>query len=169
MSGANYVHMIHTRINCLATKARLARGRNRDVVCRACRSGVETAYHVIQRCSRIHFGRIARHNKVYVVLEKALQDRGWRVLVEPKIKVPTTGNSYETRIPDLVCIKDDSLVMVDPQIVASTGVDVAYKSKQHKYMTRRVKEAVIQRYGANLHVECLPVTNMEGFVLPSFD
>lgn len=90
-------------------------------------------------------------------------------MVEPKIKVPTTGNSYETRIPDLVCIKDDSLVMVDPQIVASTGVDVAYKSKQHKYMTRRVKEAVIQRYGANLHVECLPVTNMEGFVLPSFD
>lgn len=112
----------------------------------------------MQRCSRTHHGRIVRHNKICKVLEVDLKRKGWRVQSEPHIRVPTTGHSYEVVVPDLVCIKDNTLIMVDPQIVASSRLDVSYKLKQHKYTREGIKEAVRLRYGANLHIECLPVT-----------
>ena len=158
ISGGDYVHLIHTRIGCLPSKARLARGRVKDVSCRACRGAKETAYHVVQRCGRTHHGRLQRHEKICDILFKELKRDGWQVRKEPHLKVTNVRGGYDVRKPDLLCIRNDTLMMVDPHIVESSGMDNAYKHKKHKYLLKNVKAAVIERYGHFQHIECLPVT-----------
>lgn len=162
MSGADYVHMIHTKIGALPTRARCGRGRAVDVRCRACsyrsRPGlqvpIETLYHVVQECGRTHGGRILRHDKVCRMLGDCLEAKGWTVVREPLIQT-REGNKK----PDLVCTKEDQVVVVDANIVASSAIQSAFNLKQQKYGSSSMIDAVNQRFGgAGTQVAVLPVT-----------
>jgi hypothetical protein len=114
LSGADYVHSVHVRINCLPSRARTLRGRGceRDKWCRAGCRRPETPYHIVQECHRTHGGRVLRHNKISSTLCTYLRTKGWHVIEEPRL-FTVSG----LRKPDLVCVKGDRNCVVDSQLV----------------------------------------------------
>ncbi|GBO40179.1 Retrovirus-related Pol polyprotein from type-2 retrotransposable element R2DM [Araneus ventricosus] len=65
LSGKDFINLVKTRINCLPTASRCARGRfNKDKMCRAGCNRKETLNHISQGCPRTHQRRIARHNAI---------------------------------------------------------------------------------------------------------
>lgn len=154
VSGADYVHMTHTRINCLPARARCGRGRQLDVTCRAGCQRVETAYHIVQECARTHGGRVMRHDKVCQVLQEHLTSKGWSVEKEPLLRT-----CIGLRKPDLICRRGEILRVVDVQVVASSRLRSAHGEKERKYMAIPNIEVVLtNRYGAYTDIECIPVT-----------
>jgi len=128
--GADYVHYHHVRINCLPSRMRVSRGRDRrDVRCRAGCPDIETPAHCVQRCFRTHGGRILRHNNLCRQVGGFLRQKGWRVDEEL---------SYSTREgrrrPDLTIAKGSDAVIIDAQVVSGeTALSLAHERKVDKY------------------------------------
>jgi hypothetical protein len=132
LSGADFIHAVHTCINCLPSKIRTSRDR-RAVVDTRCRGGCgreETTYHTIQQCFRTHGGRILRHNKLVDVLADSLASKGWSIMKEPHIRT-----SVGLRKPDLICSKGEAVKVIDAQVVPGNSLDAAHTNKTNKYRT----------------------------------
>jgi hypothetical protein len=130
LSGADYVHAVHVRINCLPSRSRTSRGRVTadGTLCRGGCGRVETTYHTIQECFRTHGGRVLRHNKLVDVLACSLASKGWTVLKEPHMRT-----SVGLRKPDLICKKGNEIKVIDAQVVSGSSLDAAHTNKTNKY------------------------------------
>jgi hypothetical protein len=154
VSGGDYVHLVHTRINCLPSLARCSRGRPNVDLCRAGCGIRETTYHIVQECGRTHGGRVMRHDKICDVVAKDLSLKGWRVVKEPRLRTV-----YGLRKPDLICIKNNSLILLDAQVTGTSRMYSAHTEKRDKYMLiPQIEELLNHIYGADLDVSFLPVT-----------
>ncbi|GBM36535.1 Retrovirus-related Pol polyprotein from type-2 retrotransposable element R2DM [Araneus ventricosus] len=113
LSGRDYVNLIKTKIACLPTAARCARGRPaKDKFCLAGCPRKETLNHVSQACPRTHGKRIQRHDAVINYIKRACENSGYEVISEPLCKT-----SMGKRKPDLLAKKDGKIVVIDAQIV----------------------------------------------------
>ncbi|GBN16315.1 Retrovirus-related Pol polyprotein from type-2 retrotransposable element R2DM [Araneus ventricosus] len=129
LSRKDFINLIKTRINCLPTASRCARGRlQKDKMCRAGCNRKETLNHISQGCPRTHQRRIARHNAVSNYIKRGLENRGYIVFDEPIYKT-SVGN----RKPDLVALKNKIAFVVDSQIV---GESVDLKRENQRLFTR---------------------------------
>ncbi|GBN16951.1 Retrovirus-related Pol polyprotein from type-2 retrotransposable element R2DM [Araneus ventricosus] len=113
LSGRDYVNLIKTKIGCLPTAARCARGRPaKDKFCRAGCPRKETLNHVSQACPRTHGKQIQRYDAVINYINRACENRGYEVISEPLYKT-SMGN----RKPDLLAKKVGKIVVIDAQVV----------------------------------------------------
>lgn len=130
--GRDYVQHVHVLINALPTRIRTSRGTRRGACSVQCRAGcqiTETAAHVIQGCHRTHGGRIQRHNAICRVLASGLRQKGWTVDEElPHI------TAEGTRKPDLVCMRGETVQVIDSQVVSgSSALNEAHERKVAYY------------------------------------
>ncbi|GBN96150.1 Retrovirus-related Pol polyprotein from type-2 retrotransposable element R2DM [Araneus ventricosus] len=115
LSGRDYVNLLKTKIACLPTAARCARGRPaKDKYCQAGCPRKETLNHVSQACPRTHGKRIQRHEAVVNYLKRACQNWGFEVTTEPLYKT-SAGN----RKPDLLARKNGKILVIDAQVVGN--------------------------------------------------
>ncbi len=113
LSEANYIGPLKLRTSTFPVKATLARGRrNLDKSCRACGYVTESQAHVISACPRLKDQRIKRHNQVCGLLARCAKRGGWRYMKEPRLR----GQDGKVLKPDLVFVKGDKGVVVDPTI-----------------------------------------------------
>lgn len=134
LAAKDFIHFNKLRINAIPSKARSNRGRARtdDNRCRAGCIQVETPYHTIQQCFRTHGGRVLRHDAVVKFMASCLREKGFVVHVEPRF-ITQEG----LRKPDLVAIKDNKAILIDPQITAGSNLLRDYRQKLQKYQAVR--------------------------------
>ena len=150
--GRDYIQYNHIRINALPTRSRTSRGIRSQRAERLCRAGcdaVETATHVIQNCFRTHGGRIKRHDAVSKTLANGLRQKNWKV--EEKNDFQT---SEGLRKPDLVCMKDGVVWVIDTQVVGHyKPLNELHKDKIKKYRKDEIRDAIVtQFYKQNINV-----------------
>ncbi len=159
LSGADFIHAVHTRINCLPSKVRTSRGRRTvlDTRCRAGCESTETTYHTIQQCHRTHGVRILRHDKLVEVLSDSLASSGWRFWKEPHLRT-----SSGLRKPDLICCKGTAIKVIDAQVVSGSALEAAHAAKINKYRTcQGFSDCVLNLVGvssANAVIDHMPLT-----------
>ena len=88
-------------------------GNTGDTTCRRCRSAPETIGHISGQCPAMIGHRITRHDGICGIVSDRLKFKGWTVAQEPTL-VDVDGN---TLIPDIVAIRDQRAVIIDPTIV----------------------------------------------------
>ena len=104
-----YIDCLKIRTNTAGVRETLARaGGVKDVSCRSCKQPVETLGHVLGQCVLHASRRIARHNKIVNILSRHFQQRGFKVMEEPRLKAKD-----ELLKPDLVVVKGQARVVVD--------------------------------------------------------
>ena len=145
--GGEFVKALAVRHATLKTRLRASRGRAREsqsVRCHLCRDQLHSLSHLSQVCGRTHGMRIARHDAVVTVLEKAcLRKRGnrpgLRVIREPIIRTgPTLKDALK---PDLIILKGNDAWVIDPTIVSdSADLRKQDEAKRMKYSSPRVSE-----------------------------
>jgi hypothetical protein len=112
LSGRDYITCIHTRYQCLYTKARGSRGRLKDVVCSRGCAASETLNHIVQQCWCTHGDRIKRHNNIVQFLKRSAEQQGYTTHVEEVFTTP------EGKLrPDLVLYSPEKVVVVDVQVI----------------------------------------------------
>ncbi|GBN75980.1 Retrovirus-related Pol polyprotein from type-2 retrotransposable element R2DM [Araneus ventricosus] len=160
LSGRDYVNLLKTKIACLPTASRCARGRPaKDKYCRAGCPRKETLNHIPQTCPRTHGKRIMRHEAVANYVKRACENRGYEVVTEPLYRT-TIGN----RKPDILAKKGDKVLVIDAQVVGdSVDLDRANDRKIHYYRDNLDLDQQIQsKYGTH-DVSYLGVTlNIRG-------
>jgi Reverse transcriptase (RNA-dependent DNA polymerase) len=137
-SGGEFVRAILVRGGLLKTGERATRGVGREGqrTCRRCRQ-VQSLGHIINNCPMTHGLRVARHDRFVKCLKNALENRGWKVQIEPRVKL-AKGSFVK---PDIVAAKGDEVVVLDPSIVgAKVSVDRAQLAKKNLYDRAEVKE-----------------------------
>lgn len=154
ISGSDYVGLLHTRFNCLPSRARTSRGRRgTNTLCRAGCGMDETSYHIIQICPRTHAGRCKRHNKIVDTAASDLALQGWSVHKEPMLVTP-----IGTRKPDLILTKGDRTIIMDVHVTGVSNMRQAHYEKIRKYRDIvGFDQLVLQRYGG-VRVEHMPLT-----------
>ncbi|KAJ8865483.1 hypothetical protein PR048_033773 [Dryococelus australis] len=155
----DYISYLHIISNSLPSAVRTTRGRRGPSgalpKCRAGCNDAETTYHVIQQCPRTQETRVARHNQVLKVVADRLEERGYRVLREPRYRT-----SEGVRVPDLVISKpeEDVAHVLDVQVVQSKGMEWSFGRKRAKYAGNKdLIQSVCEWSGAK-NVEVLPIT-----------
>ena len=103
---------------------------------------METATHIIQNCFRTHGGQIKRHDAVSKTLANGLRQKGWKV---------DERNDFQTseglRKPDLVCIKDDKVWVIDTQVVGLyKPLNELHKDKIRKYKKDEIRQSIVVKY-----------------------
>jgi len=112
-----------------------------------CRSNAceqrETLNHVLQRCSAVHFARIARHDKVNRHLKEELEKH--RLPVEGAPHVVTNGERY---VPDFIVVQGDLAHVIETTVDWEYGdaMQRAYELKKSKYDKEDIKEKIQQMY-----------------------
>lgn len=139
LSGHDFINCIAIRINAMPTRSRTSRGRAaKDRQCRAGCAGPETLNHVLQRCPRTHGLRIRRHDAVSAYIRRGLENKGFDVHSEPKVRCE--GSVLK---PDLVAIKDGHTFVLDTQVVTDgISLTTAHNTKRAKYNTLPFKAAL---------------------------
>jgi hypothetical protein len=155
LSEGEHTVALQLRTNTYPTREAMTRGREGgNVMCRRCGRSVETLGHITGQCLAIKNNRIKRHNKVCKILVSAAQSQNWAVMCEPHIKVE--GKTY---IPDLVFLRGERAIIVDPTVVWESNqnsLSDAAKSKVAKY--RPILETVKNLTGkANVSLFGFPV------------
>ena len=109
--------------------------------CRAGCNQEETMAHVVQRCHRTHGGRVLRYNAVVKIVAAGLKSKGWGVYEELHIRT-----SLGLRKPDLVCSKDETIVVLHAQVVSGQGMQRAYEDKKNYYNMDEIMDWVKNRF-----------------------
>lgn len=149
-----YIHYHHIRAGCLPSKARTARGRERDRLCRAGCVASETNYHIVQQCQRSHGGRCLRHDRIVDMLYSNLNNRAnCKVIREPRFKT-VDG----LRKPDLLISKGNKTIVVDVQVVGGRDMKRDYLQKCNKYREVRGLDTLIKRKCMSNTVEFQSIT-----------
>lgn len=158
MSGEDYVHGMHLRINSVPSRDRTTRGRKHQAnVATRCRAGCpvpETTYHCIQRCFRTKAMRMDRHNRVVDLLEAELQHRGFAVTKEKRV----VGAEGDYSRPDLIAVRDNTAYIVDAQVVMGQNVELAHENKARKYRDLRGFEHSVRGQHGVLEIVHMPCT-----------
>lgn len=147
-SGSDYVRSIQLRGNLLPTMGIPSNPQE----ARKCRGGCdrnESLSHVLQRCPVTHWNRVRRHDRIVNLTAKMITKRGWKVEIEPRIRCA----SGLLKIPDLICTKNDEVVVCDVAIpwegpqslgvihnhkIATYGNAETIAAIRNKYATDRV-------------------------------
>lgn len=142
-SGGDYIKAIQLRGNLLPTQGIPSNPKEQ----RKCRGGcerVESLSHVLQKCPVTHWNRIRRHDRIVGLLERILARKGWKVEVEPRIRCA----SGLLKIPDLICIKNQTLVVCDIAISweGPQTLDVTYNHKRATYNDKDTIAAIKTKY-----------------------
>lgn len=141
ISGMEYIHYHHVRAGSLPSKARLARGSERERLCRAGCLVSETNYHIVQQCQRTHGGRIFRHDRIVDMLYSHLNSRAdCKVVKEPRFKT-----ELGLRKPDLLISEGNKTIVLDVQIVGGRDMKRDYLQKCNKYREIRGFETLVKR------------------------
>lgn len=152
-SGADFVKAVQLRGNLLPTMGIPSNPRE----ARKCRAGcdrTESLSHVLQRCPTTHWNRIRRHDRIVNLAKKLFVKYGWSVEVEPRIRCA----SGILKIPDLVCKKEDKIVVCDAAVSweGPQSLDVAYNNKKATYSDPGTIAALRNKYSTNnIKVEAL--------------
>lgn len=142
LRGREYIDIVKMHINAMPTLSRLKRGRQENTRCRAGCPVPETLGHVLQRCHRTHHERIRRHDVMVRYVAKRLREKGWTVTEEKRFKT-----AVGTRIPDLVCQRDQQRAILDVQVVNTRiSLSDAHLAKTAKYM----EPSLLEQVGGNL-------------------
>lgn len=82
--------------------------------------------------------RIRRHDVMVRYVAKRLREKGWTVMEEQRFKT-----AVGTRIPDLVCQRDQQRAILDVQVVSTRiSLSDAHLAKTAKYMEPSLLEQV---------------------------
>lgn len=132
LSGSDFIRAVGVRCATLNTPLRGSRGRPANSgLCTMCAVPASLG-HISQTCPKTHGVRCARHNNLLGFLEGKLLQKGYKVLVEPRVPL---GSTY--RKPDLVVWKEEnnaSADIIDVQVVADTfPLSRAHDRKVEKY------------------------------------
>ncbi|GBN17319.1 Retrovirus-related Pol polyprotein from type-2 retrotransposable element R2DM [Araneus ventricosus] len=160
LSGRDFINFIKTKIDCLPTASRCARGRPaKDMYCRAGYPRKETLNHVSQACPRTHVKRIRRHDAIINYIKRALENRGHEVHSKPLYKT-SLGN----RKPDLIAKKDGELLVIDAQIVGeAVDLERADSRKIFYYRDNHKLDLAIQNQHGIPNISYLGATlNLRG-------
>ncbi|KAJ3583332.1 hypothetical protein NHX12_024352 [Muraenolepis orangiensis] len=131
---SHFIRALQMRCNMLPTLELDNRFGLRGAIplCRACGKGPETGSHVLGGCSETKLNRMARHNKLCSMLAYEGKRMKWEVFCERRI----TKKDGSWAVPDLIFVREDSLLVVDVTI-RSDGVmawlEVAKAEKEDKY------------------------------------
>lgn len=131
-SEADYITGMSLRAETYPCKATLARTRAvNDINCRHCHQTVETMGHISGACPKVKDYRIRRHNTIVNCVAEKCKGEGWTVCFEPQLV------DFESKVwkPDLVLVKGDKAVVLDPTVVWEAGPSLqrANLAKQCKY------------------------------------
>lgn len=150
---SDYIVAMQLRTNTYPCRATLARGREINANCRRCGQTAETIGHISGHCMAVKDYRIKRHNVVTNALAEKCKHAGWKVAHEPHLKVEN-----EVYKPDLVMVKDNKAVIVDPTIVFENGDSLrkANEAKVNKYS--RLDTIIRETYAVNeVHIKGLAI------------
>ncbi|KAL8620402.1 hypothetical protein ACOMHN_055483 [Nucella lapillus] len=145
-SSGELTTAIKVRTNTYPTRECIGRsggGAAADIKCRRCGLTTETLGHISGACIAMKKARIKRHESICQVLAKKCTAIGWKVHWEPSFNI----NNVLLR-PDLVMVKDNRIVLVDPTVVFDGTVEAlakANKTKLDKYSC--LKQYLIARFG----------------------
>ena len=140
--GKDFVHAIQLRGGLIPTPLRRRRiDPNVSVVCDYCR-GTTTASlsHILQSCGRTHGRRIDRHNYVVKYAVGVMRQKGFEVLLEPRIRY---GHTF--RKPDIVAWHSNAehAFVVDVTVTGDGWEpDDAHLQKVDYYSQGEIKEWV---------------------------
>lgn len=150
----NYIDMVKLRINALPTKSRCNRGTLETKQCRfKCRSinsqiSEETLAHILQKCDRSHYARIARHDTIVQFLATSAQKLNWQIIREPTL--PSDTNKAK---PDLILVRDNQVLIIDVAIPwESRSLAKAYEFKVNKYATDKKMQAYLKTIYPNKEI-----------------
>lgn len=113
LNGRDFIKSVKLRFNAMPCRARCARGREHDRLCRAGCARDETLAHILQVCPRTHGQRVKRHDAVVNYAVRGLEQRGFTVYKEPRFV--TSGG---LRKPDFIALRGSTAHIVDAQIVS---------------------------------------------------
>lgn len=152
-SGGDFVKAVQLRGNLLPTMGIPSNPKEK----RKCRAGcerTESLSHVLQRCPVTHWNRIRRHDRIVNLLKKMITKNGWQVEVEPRIRCA----SGVLKIPDLVCIKNEQVIVCDVAIPweGPQSLNATYAHKQATYGDTETINAISAKFpNRNIKVEAL--------------
>lgn len=85
-SESDFVTGVHLRNETYPTKVAMARGTDKDVLCRHCRQAPETVGHISGWCPKVKGYRIKRHSVIANTLADKCKIAGWMVEHEALLK-----------------------------------------------------------------------------------
>ena len=143
-SGSDFNQAVQLRGNLLPTRG-IPSNPPDERNCRAGCQRVESLCHVLQKCPLTHHARIRRHDHLVNRLKGFAQEKGWTVVVEPRIRCM----SGRLRIPDLILTKDDQAIVSDVAVSweGPNPLMASYNNKLAKYGEQEFIEAVRNRLG----------------------
>ena len=115
-AASSYIAAIKVRGNLIGTALRRSRDRPQVSSRCDCCGRPESLGHILQVCPRTHASRIARHDKIVDLVEKALTQKGYSICRKPAIPTPAG-----IRRPDLVVERDSAVTVLDVTIVADNA------------------------------------------------
>lgn len=141
-AASSYIAAVKVRGNLIGTALRRSRGRPQVSSRCDCCGRIKSLGHILQVCPRTHASRIARHDKIVDLVEKALTQRGHSICREPAI--PTPAGVCR---PDLVVEWDSAVTVLDVMIVANNAdLTRSHDRKCEYYNTPSILEWIRERY-----------------------
>ena len=112
-SNGETIDAILLRTNCIPTRECIARyTKSTETKCRRCGTTTETCGHISGWCPSVKRSRILRHNSLCKILANKAMKQGWTVHWEPIM-----GGPKGKMKPDLIFVKDEIALVVDPTVI----------------------------------------------------
>lgn len=132
-SDREKTQLLRLRTNTVPTREYQRRSKQPcpSVLCRRCYRQTETLGHITGHCPFLRDMRLVRHNKICAIVKEKVIHAGWFVETEPHFVV--AGGEL---IPDLLCVRDGTAVVLDPTVVwesSSQALREACTRKEMKY------------------------------------
>lgn len=144
--GYHFVDALKLRYNLLVNRSTAYKGSVGEH--RRCRHGcgdIETANHILQRCSRTHGLRVRRHNEILKFAADQLRKRQHLVWMEPVLR---TADGL--RKPDLVIVKDGKAWVVDVACPYETSAGICRSFDEKVRYYRRYGSEVRSLVGGHV-------------------
>ena len=165
LSPAEFTAALQVRTNTYPTRDTIGLYASIDVRCRRCGLTNETIGHVSGFCPKMKRCRIKRHDSICRLFCQKATGVGWVVEWEPHFH-------HEDRLykPDLVCVKGNRVVLVDPTVVWDEDLAALRRAKAAKEEKYKVLvEALTRKYSKNgsepeVHIFGLPIGCRGGWI-----
>ncbi|KAJ3583334.1 hypothetical protein NHX12_024354 [Muraenolepis orangiensis] len=127
---SQFICALQMRCNMLPTLELANRFGPRGIIplCRACGLTSETGSHILGSCRETKLNRMARHNKLCSLLAQEGVKKKWEVFCERRI----TTKDRSWAVPDLIFVKEDTLLVVDVTVRSDGSHDWLMKGKKEK-------------------------------------
>lgn len=125
----HYIAGLALRAGTYPTREFLSRGRNKEgAACRRCQARLESCSHILGQCPYVKGSRVRRHHKICDLLAIEAERAGWKAIREFRVETPEGG----LRIPDLVCTKASTALVLDVTIRYEMEPDTLLKAAEEK-------------------------------------